>query len=280
VPLVFLQNITGFMVGRQYEAGGIAKHGAKMVTAVACARVPKLTVIIGGSFGAGNYAMCGRAYAPRFLWMWPNARISVMGGDQAANVLATVRRDQLVSAGQPWDAEAEEELKRPVREQYEHRERRRCRVRPGGCGRSDPSARPGGSPAARVIVRPRRNTPTAIPPAHGASHDLHPVSLEFCDQAVAVFGGTTASTAAAALRRIFTSSSRSRMRCRAAASSALSYAVVLGFRPRSTRSRCRHRCRHDSAIPSDVATSRIVRPDSTRSRAWRRNSGGYGLGIG
>jgi 3-methylcrotonyl-CoA carboxylase beta subunit len=94
VPLVFLQNITGFMVGRQYEAGGIAKHGAKMVTAVACARVPKLTVIVGGSFGAGNYAMCGRAYSPRFLWMWPNARISVMGGDQAASVLATVGSEQ------------------------------------------------------------------------------------------------------------------------------------------------------------------------------------------
>jgi len=104
IPLVFLQNITGFMVGRQYEAGGIAKHGAKMVTAVACARVPKLTVIIGGSFGAGNYAMCGRAYSPRFLWMWPNARISVMGGDQAASVLATVGSEQ---AGQ-------------VRAQYEH----------------------------------------------------------------------------------------------------------------------------------------------------------------
>ena len=92
IPLVFLQNITGFMVGREYEAGGIAKHGAKMVTAVACARVPKLTVVIGGSFGAGNYAMCGRAYSPRFLWMWPNARISVMGGEQAATVLATVAR--------------------------------------------------------------------------------------------------------------------------------------------------------------------------------------------
>jgi 3-methylcrotonyl-CoA carboxylase beta subunit len=117
VPLVFLQNITGFMVGRQYEAGGIAKHGAKMVTAVACARVPKLTVIIGGSFGAGNYAMCGRAYAPRFLWMWPNARISVMGGEQAAAVLATVRRDQL---GDAWPAAAEEEFRRPIREQYEH----------------------------------------------------------------------------------------------------------------------------------------------------------------
>jgi 3-methylcrotonyl-CoA carboxylase beta subunit len=120
VPLVFLQNITGFMVGREYEAGGIAKHGAKMVTAVACARVPKLTVIIGGSFGAGNYAMCGRAYSPRFLWMWPNARISVMGGEQAASVLATVRRDQLEAQGEDWPAAAEEEFKRPVREQYEH----------------------------------------------------------------------------------------------------------------------------------------------------------------
>jgi 3-methylcrotonyl-CoA carboxylase beta subunit len=120
VPLVFLQNITGFMVGRQYEAGGIAKHGAKMVTAVACARVPKLTVIIGGSFGAGNYAMCGRAYSPRFLWMWPNARISVMGGDQAASVLATVRRDQLEARGQDWPAEDEEAFKKPVRDQYEH----------------------------------------------------------------------------------------------------------------------------------------------------------------
>jgi 3-methylcrotonyl-CoA carboxylase beta subunit len=120
VPLVFLQNITGFMVGRQYEAGGIAKHGAKMVTAVSCTRVPKFTVVIGGSFGAGNYAMCGRAYAPRFLWMWPNARISVMGGDQAASVLATVRRDQLEARGEEWPTEAEEEFRRPVRDQYEH----------------------------------------------------------------------------------------------------------------------------------------------------------------
>jgi 3-methylcrotonyl-CoA carboxylase beta subunit len=120
VPLVFLQNITGFMVGKQYEAGGIAKHGAKMVTAVACARVPKFTVVIGGSFGAGNYAMCGRAYSPRFLWMWPNARISVMGGDQAASVLATVRRDQVEARGEDWPADAEEEFKRPIREQYEH----------------------------------------------------------------------------------------------------------------------------------------------------------------
>jgi 3-methylcrotonyl-CoA carboxylase beta subunit len=120
IPLIFLQNITGFMVGQQYEAGGIAKHGAKMVTAVSCARVPKLTVIIGGSFGAGNYAMCGRAYSPRFLWMWPNARISVMGGDQAASVLATVRRDQLTGRGEEWAADAEEEFRRPIREQYEH----------------------------------------------------------------------------------------------------------------------------------------------------------------
>ncbi|HEX8868022.1 MAG TPA: carboxyl transferase domain-containing protein, partial [Lentzea sp.] len=116
IPLVFLQNITGFMVGREYEAGGIAKHGAKMVTAVACARVPKFTVIIGGSFGAGNYSMCGRAYSPRFLWMWPNARISVMGGEQAASVLATVRRDQL---GDEWSAEDEEAFKAPIRQQYE-----------------------------------------------------------------------------------------------------------------------------------------------------------------
>jgi 3-methylcrotonyl-CoA carboxylase beta subunit len=116
VPLLFLQNITGFMVGRQYEASGIAKHGAKMVTAVACARVPKLTVVIGGSFGAGNYSMCGRAYSPRFLWMWPGARISVMGGEQAASVLATVRREQL---GDQWSAEDEEAFKAPIRQQYE-----------------------------------------------------------------------------------------------------------------------------------------------------------------
>jgi len=116
VPLLFLQNITGFMVGREYEAGGIAKSGAKMVTAVACARVPKLTVVIGGSFGAGNYSMCGRAYSPRFLWMWPGARISVMGGEQAASVLATIRRDAL---GDAWSAQAEEAFKEPVRQQYE-----------------------------------------------------------------------------------------------------------------------------------------------------------------
>ncbi|HUE59371.1 MAG TPA: carboxyl transferase domain-containing protein, partial [Acidimicrobiales bacterium] len=114
IPLVFLQNISGFMVGRDYEAGGIAKHGAKMVTAVACARVPKLTVIIGGSFGAGNYSMCGRAYSPRFLWMWPNARISVMGGEQAASVLATVADREGT-----WSDEQTEEFKSPIREQYE-----------------------------------------------------------------------------------------------------------------------------------------------------------------
>jgi 3-methylcrotonyl-CoA carboxylase beta subunit len=119
IPLLFLQNITGFMVGRAYEAGGIAKHGAKMVTAVACARVPKLTVVIGGSFGAGNYSMCGRAYSPRFLWMWPNARISVMGGEQAASVLATVRAEQAQAAGTPWDAATAEAFKAPIREQYE-----------------------------------------------------------------------------------------------------------------------------------------------------------------
>jgi len=119
IPLVFLQNITGFMVGRKYENEGIAKHGAKMVTAVACAQVPKLTVIIGGSFGAGNYGMCGRAYSPRFLWMWPNARIGVMGGEQAANVLARVRRDALEAQGQSWSVEQEADFTAPIRAQYE-----------------------------------------------------------------------------------------------------------------------------------------------------------------
>lgn len=119
IPLVFLQNISGFMVGREYETGGIAKHGAKMVTAVACTRVPKFTVIIGGSFGAGNYSMCGRAYDPRFLWMWPNARISVMGGEQAAGVLATVKSDQLAARGEDWTAEEIEDFKEPIRTRYE-----------------------------------------------------------------------------------------------------------------------------------------------------------------
>jgi 3-methylcrotonyl-CoA carboxylase beta subunit len=118
-PLVFLQNVVGFMVGREYEAGGIAKHGAKMVTAVACARVPKLTVVIGGSYGAGNYSMCGRAYSPRFLWMWPNARISVMGGEQAATVLATVRRDQAEARGLDWSADDEELFRAGIRDEYE-----------------------------------------------------------------------------------------------------------------------------------------------------------------
>ena len=119
IPLLFLQNISGFMVGRQYEAGGIAKDGAKLVTAVACARVPKITVIVGGSFGAGNYGMCGRAYSPRFLFTWPNARISVMGGEQAASVLATVRRDNLEAEGKTWSADEEETFKAPLRQQYE-----------------------------------------------------------------------------------------------------------------------------------------------------------------
>jgi 3-methylcrotonyl-CoA carboxylase beta subunit len=119
IPLLFLQNITGFMVGRKYENGGIAKDGAKMVTAVATAKVPKFTVLIGGSFGAGNYGMCGRAYSPRMLWMWPNSRISVMGGEQAASVLSTVRRDGIEAKGGQWSDEEEEKFKSPIRDQYE-----------------------------------------------------------------------------------------------------------------------------------------------------------------
>lgn len=119
IPLIFLQNISGFMVGKNFEHGGIAKDGAKMVTAVSCAKVPKLTVIIGGSFGAGNYGMCGRAYDPRFLWMWPNARISVMGGEQAASVMATVKKAQMDKKGETWTAAEEEEFKAPIRQQYE-----------------------------------------------------------------------------------------------------------------------------------------------------------------
>ena len=119
LPIIFLQNITGFMVGSKAEAGGIAKDGAKMVTAVACAKVPKITVVIGGSFGAGNYSMCGRAYGPRFLWMWPNARISVMGGEQAAGVLATVRRDSIEAQGRTWTADDETAFRKPILEQYE-----------------------------------------------------------------------------------------------------------------------------------------------------------------
>ncbi len=120
IPLVFLQNITGFMVGKKYENAGLAKDGAKMVTAVACSHVPKFTFLIGGSFGAGNYAMCGRGYSPRFLWMWPNARISVMGGEQAASVLATVKRDGLEANGKSWSSDEEAAFKDPIRAQYEH----------------------------------------------------------------------------------------------------------------------------------------------------------------
>lgn len=120
IPPVFLQNITGFMVGQKYEHRGIARDGAKMVTAVACARVPKLTLVVGGSFGAGNYAMCGRAYGGRFLWMWPNARISVMGGEQAATVLAQVKRDGMEARGESWSEDDEDGFKQPIREQYEH----------------------------------------------------------------------------------------------------------------------------------------------------------------
>ena len=119
IPLIFLQNITGFMVGEKYERGGIAKDGAKLVTAVACARVPKFTVIVGGSFGAGNYGMCGRAYSPRMLYTWPNSRISVMGGEQAASVLATVKRDGMEARGENWTIEEEEQFKSPIRKQYE-----------------------------------------------------------------------------------------------------------------------------------------------------------------
>jgi 3-methylcrotonyl-CoA carboxylase beta subunit len=119
IPLLFLQNVAGFMVGRKYEAGGIAKDGAKLVTAVACASVPKVTLIVGGSFGAGNYGMCGRAYGPRFLFAWPNARISVMGGEQAASVLATIKRDGLEARDEDWSAEEEEAFKAPIRARYE-----------------------------------------------------------------------------------------------------------------------------------------------------------------
>jgi 3-methylcrotonyl-CoA carboxylase beta subunit len=119
LPLLFLQNITGFMVGAKAEAGGIAKDGAKLVTAVACAQVPKLTVIIGGSYGAGNYAMCGRAYSPRFLFQWPGARIAVMGAEQAASVLATVKRQQLAARGQTWTGDEEASFRAPILEQYE-----------------------------------------------------------------------------------------------------------------------------------------------------------------
>ena len=119
IPILFLQNITGFMVGSKVEAGGIAKDGAKMVMAVACAKVPKITIIVGGSFGAGNYAMCGRAYAPRFLWTWPNARISIMGGEQAASVMAQIRREHVEAEGKQWTDQAEQQCKKPILQQYE-----------------------------------------------------------------------------------------------------------------------------------------------------------------
>ncbi|MDF3074347.1 MAG: Carboxyl transferase, partial [Alphaproteobacteria bacterium] len=119
IPLIFLQNIVGFMVGKKYEAGGIAKDGAKMVTAVATVNVPKFTVIVGGSYGAGNYGMCGRAYSPRFLWMWPSGRICVMGGEQAASVLATVKREGMERSGENWSAEEEAAFKQPIRDQLE-----------------------------------------------------------------------------------------------------------------------------------------------------------------
>jgi 3-methylcrotonyl-CoA carboxylase beta subunit len=117
--LLFLQNISGFMVGREYEAGGIAKNGAKMVMAVACAKVPKITLVVGGSYGAGNYGMCGRAYSPRFLFTWPNARVALMGSEQAASVLATVRRDNIEAAGKTWSEVEEAEFKQPIKEQFD-----------------------------------------------------------------------------------------------------------------------------------------------------------------
>ncbi len=152
IPLVFLQNITGFMVGREYENGGIARDGAKLVTAVACSVVPKFTVVIGGSFGAGNYGMCGRAYDPRFLWMWPNARISVMGGEQAASVLATV-------AGKPDDEEA---FKAPIREQYETRARRT--TPPPGSGTTGSSTRSTPAGCSAWGSPPRRTRRSRSPP--------------------------------------------------------------------------------------------------------------------
>ena len=161
IPLIFLQNITGFMVGRKYEAGGIAKDGAKMVTAVACARVPKLTVIIGGSFGAGNYAMCGRAYGPRFLWMWPNARISVMGGEQAASVLAQVRRDNLERSGQSGREADEEAFKAPIRAST--RARATPTTRAPACGTTASSIRRRPARSWRSACRPRSTRRSSAP---------------------------------------------------------------------------------------------------------------------
>ena len=173
-PIVFLQNITGFMVGKEYENGGIARDGAKLVTAVACSVVPKFTVVIGGSFGAGNYGMCGRAYDPRFLWMWPNARISVMGGEQAASVLATVRRDGIEGRGGEWSAEDEEAFKAPIREQYEPRARPTT-PRPGsGTTASSTRSTPAGCSAWGWPPRPTRRSrppPTASSGCDGRGLD-------------------------------------------------------------------------------------------------------------
>ncbi len=155
IPLLFLQNISGFMVGREYEAGGIAKDGAKMVTAVACAQVPKITLIIGGSYGAGNYGMCGRAYGPRFLFTWPNARISVMGGEQAASVLATVRRDNIEAEGKKWSQVEEEEFKR--RSASNTRPRAIPITPPRGCGTTASSRPPRRAACWRCASR-RRST--------------------------------------------------------------------------------------------------------------------------
>ena len=163
IPLLFLQNITGFMVGREYESRGIAKDGAKLVHAVANAQVPKFTVIIGGSFGAGNYGMCGRAYGPRFLWMWPNARISVMGGEQAASVLATVRRDNIEARGDSWSAEAEDAFKAPIREQYERPGPSLLRHRPAvGRRRDRPGRHPHGAGPGAVGVAERADSRAAL----------------------------------------------------------------------------------------------------------------------
>ena len=159
IPLVFLQNITGFMVGRKYENAGIAKDGAKMVTAVATAAVPKFTVIIGGSFGAGNYGMCGRAFGPRFLWMWPNARISVMGGEQAASVLATVRRDGMQArVARTWSADDEGAFKAPIRAQYETQGHPPI-TPPPACGTTASSTRPRPGSCWRCQSPPRSNAP-------------------------------------------------------------------------------------------------------------------------
>ena len=153
VPLLFLQNITGFMVGRKYEHEGIAKNGAKMVTAVACTKVPKFTVLIGGSFGAGNYGMCGRAYSPRFLWMWPNARISVMGGEQAASVLATVRRDGMEASGKSWSARTRRRSRRRSASSTRPKAIRTTRPRDSGTMASSIRHRPGACSASRCRHR-------------------------------------------------------------------------------------------------------------------------------